>query len=60
MTYTIEWEDQYDNVERYEHGYVSVRDAIAIADFMYQTRKDYKRISVVDTTTGRVVHDYQH
>jgi hypothetical protein len=60
MTYTIEWQDQYGNVDRFDHGYVSIQDAIAFGDFLYKTRKDYRRVSVVDTTTGRVVHDYQH
>ena len=58
MSYTIEWEDQYDNVERFEHGYVSVRDAIAFADYLYQTRKDYHRIAVVEDKSGRVAHEY--
>ena len=56
--YQVEWQDQYGNVERLDGSYASIRDAIAFADYLYQTRKDYKRISVVDMTSGRVAHEY--
>ena len=57
--YQVEWQDQYGNVDRVEGSYTSVRDAIAFADYLYQTRKDYNRITVVEDRTGRVAHEYK-
>ena len=56
--YQVEWQDQYGNVERLDGLYASVRDAIAFADYLYQTRKDYHRIAVVEDKSGRVAHEY--
>lgn len=58
MSYAIEHEDQYGNIDRREIMYGSVKDAISFADYLYRNRKDYRRISVVEDITGRLVHEY--
>lgn len=57
--YKVEWQDQYGNVDQMEGMYVSVSDAIAFADYLYQNRKDYDQITVVEDKTGRVAHEYK-
>ena len=57
--YQVEWQDQYGNVERVEGSYMSIQDAIAFSDYLYQTRKDYHRITVLEERTGRVAHEYK-
>ena len=57
--YQVEWCDQYGNIDKFDGAYVSIQDAIAFADYLYQTRKDYHRITVVEERTGRVAHEYK-
>ena len=59
MTYQVEWQDQYGNIDKFDGAYVSIQDAIAFANYLYQTRKDYHRIAVLEDRTGRVAHEYK-
>lgn len=59
MSYIIEHEDQYGNIDRREMMYGSVKDAISFADYLYRNRKDYRRITVVESRTERVAHEYK-
>jgi len=57
--YRVKWQDQYGNIDQMQGAYVSVSDAIASADYLYETRKDYDSVTVVHDRTGEVAHEYK-
>lgn len=56
--YKVKWRDQYGNIDQMQGAYVSVSDAIAFADYLYEVRKDYDQVLVLYDKTGEVVHEY--
>lgn len=57
--YRVTWQDQYGNIDRMQVIYFSVDDARSCADYLYEVRKDYDRITVVHDRTGEVAHEYK-